>query len=66
MRSAHSDREIHDKGFGDQGFITAECALKGGMNEVDEEAIIRRGGPILGVDQQRNCQQAAVANRMSV
>ena len=66
MRAAHADREIHDKRFRDQGFITAECALKGGMNEVDEEAIIRRGGPIFGVDQQRNGQEAAVANRVSV
>ena len=36
------------------------------MNEVHEEAVVRRHGPIFGVDQQRNGQKATVDNREPV
>ena len=36
------------------------------MNQVDKKAVVRRCGAVFGVDQQWNCQEPALANRVTI
>ena len=36
------------------------------MNKVDKKAVVRRCGAVFGVDQQWNCQETAIANRVTI